>query len=226
MDGTANMMALTPVSLNSVAVIGVGCGDVAVGVGATLVEITCNRQDLVVHALVLTGGGTEQEIEEKNAFAVLCPWADIRLTVADLPAGRLRDQRRRVRELLAEFRRDCEPGIVFGPHGSDQSENHRLLAELIPAEFRERLILGYEILRPGSDMLNPSLCLPIPSETAHQKARLIAACYPSRAGRRWFDDEVFLGLMRVRGVQCHARYAEAFAVERAVLDSGTDYSVN
>ena len=35
-----------------------------------------------------------------------------------------------------------------------------------------------------------------------------------------------LGLMRVRGAQCRARYAEAFTVEKSVLDSGSDYSVN
>ena len=32
--------------------------------------------------------------------------------------------------------------------------------------------------------------------------------------------------MRVRGVQCRARYAEAFTAEEAVLDPGSDYSVN
>lgn len=29
-----------------------------------------------------------------------------------------------------------------------------------------------------------------------------------------------------RGAQCRARYAEAFTVEKSVLDSGSDYSVN
>jgi hypothetical protein len=33
------MMAPTPISLNSVAVIGAHCGDIAIGVGATLIEI-------------------------------------------------------------------------------------------------------------------------------------------------------------------------------------------
>jgi hypothetical protein len=77
-----------------------------------------------------------------------------------------------------------------------------------------------------SDSSNPTLYLPIPTETAHQKARLLAECYPSQSGRGWFDDEVFLGLMRVRGVQCRARYAEAFTVEKALLDTETNYSVN
>ena len=220
------MLALTPVDLNSVAVVGASCGDIAVGAGATLMEIASDKPDLVVHALVLTGAGTEREVEEKNAFITLCPSADVRLTVADLPAGEIRDHRRQVRQLLSDFRRDCEPDIVFGPHSSDRDEEHRFLAELIPTEFRDHLVLGYEVLQADSDLLNPSLYLPIPTETAHQKARLVTQCYPSQSRRLWFDDEAFVGLMRVRGVQCKARYAEAFAVEKAMSDFGSDYSVN
>ena len=62
-------------------------------------------------------------------------------------------------------------------------------------------------------------------EAAQQKTRLLAECYPSQSGRGWFDDEAFLGLMRVRGVQCRARYAEGFTIEKAVLDPDR-YSVN
>jgi hypothetical protein len=56
--------------------------------------------------------------------------------------------------------------------------------------------------------------------------RRLSQCYPSQSRRLWFDDEAFVGLMRVRGVQCKARYAEAFAVGNAVSDFGSDYSVN
>jgi len=133
------MMALTPINLRSVAVIAASCDDIAIGAGATLIEIARGKPDLVVHALVLTGGGTEREVE-------------------DLPT--------------------------------------------------------------------PSLYLPIPTDTAHEKTRLLAQCYPSQSGRGWSDDDAILGLMRVRGAQCRARYAEAFTVEKSVLDSGSDYSVN
>jgi hypothetical protein len=44
------MLALTPADLNSVAVIGASCGDIAVGVGATLMEIAGDKPGLVVHA--------------------------------------------------------------------------------------------------------------------------------------------------------------------------------
>jgi hypothetical protein len=220
------MMALTPVSLSSVAVIAARCDDIATGLGATLIEIARDKPDLVVHALVLTGGGTEREVEEKNAFAALCPSTDVRLTVADLPSGQLAGHGEQVRKLVAGLRQDCQPDMVFGPHGDDRDHDRKFLSELIPTEFREHLILGYELLAAESDLPNPSLYLPIPADTAHEKMRLLAQCYPSRSGRGSSDDLALLGLMRVRGVQCRSRYAEAFTIEQAVLDSASEYSVN
>ena len=155
------MMALTPVSLNSVAVIGAHCDDIAIGAGATLIEIVRDNPDLVVHALVLTGGGTDREVEEKNAFATICPSADVRLTVADLPTAGFQTTGNG-ETTLAEFRRDCEPDMVFGPQRSDYHQDHRLVAELSPTEFCDHLVLGYEILKWESDMSNPTLYLPIP----------------------------------------------------------------
>jgi LmbE family N-acetylglucosaminyl deacetylase len=220
------MMSLTPVSLNSVAVIGAHCDDIVLGAGATLIEIARDKPNLVIHVLVLTGGGTTRELEEKNAFAALCPTADVRLTVADLPDGRLPDHWGMVKQQLADFRRTCEPDMVLGPQRADYHQDHRLLAELIPTEFRDHLVLGYEILKWESDLPNPTLYLPVSDDAAQHKTRLLAECYPSQAGRGWFDDEAFLGLMRVRGVQCRSRYAEGFTIEKAVLDPESDFSVN
>lgn len=218
------MLELTPVNLATIAVIGAGCGDIALGLGATLMAIAGDKPDLVVHALVLTGGGTDREIEEKNAFITLCPSADVRLTVADIPDGALGDHRHRIAQILDDFRRDCRPDMVFGPHSGDRDADRRVLADLIATGFSDDVVLGYEVLRPESDMVEPSLYLPIPTETAHEKARLVAQCYPSASRYRWFDDEAFVGLMRVRGVQCRARYAEAFSLEKPF--SRSEYSVN
>jgi LmbE family N-acetylglucosaminyl deacetylase len=214
------MITLNPGSLHAIAVIGAHCDDILIGAGATLMAIARHNPDVVVHALVLTGGGTEREIEEKNAFAAICPSVDVRLTVIDLPDGRLPGRWGAVKHHLAELRRDCQPDLVFGPQRRDSHQDHRLLADLIPTEFRDHLILGYEILKWESDLPNPSLYQSVSEEDAHRKARLLARCYPSQAGRDWFDDEAFLGLMRVRGAQCHVRYAEAFVVEKAVLGVG------
>ena len=80
--------------------------------------------------------------------------------------------------------------------------------------------MGYEILKWESDLPNPTVYQPIQPATAVRKAALLHECYRSQIGRDWFDHEAFLGLMRLRGVQCHNRYAEAFVMEKTVIDFG------
>jgi hypothetical protein len=54
-------------------------------------------------------------------------------------------------------------------------------------------------------------------EVARRKVELLHACYPSQKHHDWWDDEVFLGLARLRGMESRSRYAEAFSCTKAVL---------
>ncbi|ULE32410.1 PIG-L deacetylase family protein [Mycobacterium sp. IDR2000157661] len=214
------MIRLILQRLDAVAVIGAHCDDIAIGAGATLSAITETHPDVVVHALVLTGGGSDREIEEKGALTALCGRATLNMTVADLPDGGLPGQWPAVKRLLAEFRRRCAPDLVFAPQRADCHQDHRLIAELVPTEFRDHLTLGYEVLKWESDLPKSALYQPLSPTAAQRKAALIAECYPSQAAHDWFDEESFLALMRVRGVQCRSPYAEAFVCEKASLGLG------
>jgi hypothetical protein len=115
---------------------------------------------------------------------------------------------------------------VIGPQRGDSHQDHRLLAELIPTEFRDHLILGYEILKWETDLPTPTVYMPVQRATAVLKSTLIQQCYQSQIGRHWFDKEAFLGLMRLRGVQCQQRYAEAFVAEKAIVHFGVTPPTN
>lgn len=212
--------------LRSVAVIGAHCNDVAIGAGATLLQISRQQSGTAVFGLVLTGGGTIREIEERDALAAMCSSHDIRLTVADLPFGKLRRHRDRVEEILAEFHGSCEPDLIFAPQRDDYQEDHGSVAAVVSAEFRDGLVLGYEVLKCESDFPTPNLYLPVPAEVARRKMELLRQCYPSQRGSDYFDDETLLGLMRVRGVQCRSRYAEGFVLEKAAVTVDPLYSPN
>lgn len=127
---------------------------------------------------------------------------------------------------LARFRRRCDPDLVLGPHRGDCHQDRRLIAELVPTEFRAHLLLGYEILKWQSDLLNPTLYVEIPDDAAYRKTKVLTQCHVSQSDRDCFDDEVLPGLMRVRGVQCRTRCAEAFAGEKAVVGPFGPHSLN
>ena len=214
------MIELLTGGLNEIAVFGAHCDDIAIGMGGTLIALSRSSSGLRVRALVLSGAGTEREAEEVEALSAFCPGADVAVTVLDIPDGRAPAQWERIKNHLNEFRRSRSPEVVFGPHRGDAHQDHRLLAELLPTEFRDHLLLGYEILKWEADTPRPTIYHPLETEVAEQKARLLLKHYSSQTSRDWFDEQAFIGLSRLRGVQCRRAHAEAFIVEKAIFRFG------
>ena len=209
------MIGLSPARIDEIAVIGAHCDDIAIGMGATLLTMARTRPGLRVHAFVASGAGTVRENEERTALAAFAPGADLEITVAAVPDGRAPAHWNTVKDALAGFARSCRPDVVFAPHRRDAHQDHRLLAELVPTEFRDHLILGYEIVKWETDTPQPTVFQPIAASVVAEKADLLASSYPSQAGHNWFTDETFDSLARLRGVQCRVTHAEAFVLEKA-----------
>ena len=211
------MIRLSTGALSEIAVVGAHCDDIAIGMGGTLLGLSTSNPGLRVRGLVLSGHGTEREAEEVDALTAFCPDADVDVKVLDIPDGRAPAQWDRIKNELSDFRRSCNAEVVFGPQRDDAHQDHRLLAELLPTEFRDHLIFGYEILKWETDTPCPTFLNPLDSHVAEEKARLLLKHYPSQAGRDWFDEQAFLGLSRLRGVQCRSSHAEGFIVGKAII---------
>jgi LmbE family N-acetylglucosaminyl deacetylase len=212
------MRSLRPDVLDRVALLGAHCDDLAIGAGGTLLALCQSRPGLQIDALVLTGGGTPREVEENAALQAFCPGADLKVTVLDLPDGRVPAHWERVKVAVEELRARTDPDVVFAPHVGDAHQDHRALAELVPTAFRDHLVLGYEIVKWDGDLGAPTVYQSLPDGVAEAKVEGLLRHYPSQRGRDWFDAETFLGLARVRGVQCRARYAEAFYLDKLLVD--------
>ncbi len=211
------MIELSTGHLTEIAVLGAHCDDIAIGLGGTLLTLAKTHPDLRVHALVLSGADTPREDEEHRALAAFCGECPLEVTVCDIPDGHAPAYWESIKNALGAFRRTCAPQVVFGPHRHDAHQDHRLLAELIPTEFRDQLILGYEIAKWETDTPTPTMFHPLESAVAEEKSRLLHEHYRSQVSHDWFDREAFLGLSRLRGLQCRARHAEAFVVEKSTL---------
>lgn len=211
------MIGLNTGSITEIAVVAAHCDDIAIGMGGTLLTLAKTCPGLRVHALVLSGAGGPRETEERAALSAFCPGADIVLTVRDIPDGRAPAHWDRIKNELNAFRQGCNPDLVFGPHRRDAHQDHRTLAELMPTEFRDHLMLGYEILKWETDTPTPTVFHPLSSDIVKEKVRLLYAHYLSQVGHDWFDDTAFLGLARLRGVQCRSHHAEAFVMEKAMI---------
>ncbi|MFF0147266.1 LmbE family N-acetylglucosaminyl deacetylase [Amycolatopsis sulphurea] len=216
------MTGFRPAGLAKLAILGAHCDDLAIGAGGTLLTICRSRPGIEIEALVLSGGGTEREDEERAALAAFCPGARLSVTVLKLRDGRFPAQWEEAKEAVEALRTRIEPDLVIGPQAEDAHQDHRALAKLIPTVFRGPPALGYEIVKWDGDLGKPSVYQRLSPENAELKVALLHEHYPSQRHRPWYDREAFLGLARLRGIECQARYAEAFHTGKLTLDLAGD----
>ncbi len=200
----------------SVLAIGAHPDDIEIGAGGTALSLAGSHAGLVVHYVVLTGSA-ERHNEARDAARSFFPGADVTVVLHDLPDGRLPVAWGQVKEVIEDLATACTPDVIFAPSELDAHQDHRLIGEIIPTVFRDQLCLSYEIPKWDGDLGRPTMYWPLSVEQARRKAELLRKCFPSQQGRDWWDDEVFLGLARLRGMECRAPYAEAFSCSKAVL---------
>jgi LmbE family N-acetylglucosaminyl deacetylase len=211
-------LRLTRPASGSLSVLAVGAhpDDIEIGAGATLLSLAASQPGLRAHYVVLTGSA-DRQAEAKCAAGAFLPDAELTTELHDLPEGTLPSAWARVKAVMEEIAGSCEPDLVIAPSRHDAHQDHRVIAEIVPTVFRDHLYLAYEIPKWDGDLGRPSVYFPLSAELARRKVELLHTCFPSQRGRDWWDDEVFLGLARLRGMECHAPYAEAFYCAKSVF---------
>jgi len=188
--------------------------DIEIGCGGTLLRLA-ERADLTVTAAVLTG--TQDRVAESvGALSELVP--GVKTHFASLPDGRLPTHWEEAKEHLEDLARHCRPQVVLTHRVDDAHQDHRTLGVMVKTVWRDALVLHYEIPKWDGDMSAPSHYIGLTREQAHRKVELLNRHFPSQHPHDWWDDEVFLGLMRLRGMECRQPYAEAFHVSKALIE--------
>ncbi len=200
----------------SLLTIGAHPDDIEIGAGGTLLTLAESQPGVHVRYVVMTGTA-DRHLEARNAANAFLPGADVAVELHDLPEGRLPAVWSRVKEILEQVARSCSPDIVIAPPRDDAHQDHRTIGEIVPTVFRDQLCLAYEIPKWDGDLGRPSMYFPLLATVAQRKVELLHKVFPSQRARDWWDDEVFLGLARLRGMECRARYAEAFSCMKSLI---------
>lgn len=190
--------------------------DIEIGCGGTLLRLA-GRPMTSVSSLVLSGSGIRRS-EALTAGDAFFPGA--RTTVLSMQDGRMPAQWPDIKESMEQFATTVRPDLILAPRPDDSHQDHRLLGKLVSTVWRDTLTLHYEIPKWDADLPVPTHYVGLDREVAHRKVELLNQVFPSQHARDWWDDELFLGLMRVRGVECRNPYAEAFVCSKLEIGIG------
>ena len=200
-----------PSGLRRVLAIGCHADDIEIGCGATLLTLVRSHPEVQVTWVVLAATGGRAEEARRGAAAFLGEDGRHEVRVHEFRDAYLPYGATAVKEAF-EALKDVGPDLVLTHTSDDRHQDHRLAHDLTWNTFRNHLILEYEVPKYDGDLGRPNVFVPVSEELAREKTALLESTFGSQRGKDWFDETVFLGLMRIRGVEIRSPtgYAEAF----------------
>jgi LmbE family N-acetylglucosaminyl deacetylase len=211
-----------PRPLTRVLVLGSHSDDIEIGCGATLLAMTRANPRLKVTWVVFAA--TDQRADEARASAkrFLESAESSEIVVHGFRDGFLPYVGGEVKDIFESLKADLDPDLVLTHARFDLHQDHRLVCELTWNTFRDHLILEYEVPKYDGDLGTPNLFVPVSRELSEEKARLVIDTFRTQADKHWFQAEVLLGLMRLRGMEARSPsgYAEAFTCRKLLLGIG------
>jgi LmbE family N-acetylglucosaminyl deacetylase len=196
--------------------------DIEIGCGATILRLREQIPDCHWNWVILSGNELRHEEARLGAERFLGKNAEVNLSLQSFRDGYLPYEAAQIKDFFESLKSEIQPDLIFTHFSQDKHQDHRLVSDLTWNTWRNQLILEYEIPKFDGDLGQPQAFFSFDRETAEQKARTILETFASQRGKEWFDSEVLLSLMRLRGVECNApkRYAEAFYARKWIWTAG------
>jgi len=203
----------------SVLCLGAHSDDIEIGAGGTLLGWLAQGVRLDVHWCVLSGAGERRQEASASACDFLASAEDRKIEVMNFRDGFFPEQGDQIKVWFEALKDRVDPDVILSHRLDDAHQDHRQVARLVWNTFRNHLILEYEIPKWDGDMGRPNVYIPVPEPVIRRKVDLLMAHFGSQRSKQWFDAETFLGLARIRGMECraHDRYAEAFIARKLSL---------
>jgi LmbE family N-acetylglucosaminyl deacetylase len=199
--------------------LGAHSDDIEIGCGGTILRLIDDYPETRIHWVVFSALGVRKNEAERGAELFAGSEHIEALHLHEFADGFMPYHGERVKRIFEELKNLVSPDLIFTHRRDDAHQDHRLLSELTWNTFRNHLLLEYEIPKYDGDMGAPSVFAPFSETICERKIEHLLKTFQSQRSKHWFDRSVFLGLMRLRGMECNSAsgYAEAFYARKLLI---------
>jgi len=205
--------------LTQILCLGAHCDDIEIGCSGTVLKLIEAHPEASVTWVVM--GSTEARAQEalESAHALLATVRKKNIVIKAFQDGFFPYHGGQIKACFEELKREVAPDVIFTHQRHDLHQDHRLMSELTWNTFRDHLVLEYEIPKYDGDLGAPNLFVPLDEDVCRRKIANILGSFRSQADKRWFTEDLFRAILRLRGMESNAPsgHAEAFYCRKAVL---------
>lgn len=205
-------------SLRKVLCLGAHSDDIEIGCGGTILKILGSNPDLSVSWVVFSSDSARAEEARRSADRFLKGAGSKEIILQEFRESFFPYDGGPIKEFFESLKR-ISPDLICTHYRNDLHQDHRLISDLTWNTFRDHLILEYEVPKYDGDLGTPNMYVTLDEATTRRKTRIILDCFPSQRDKRWFTEDAFLAMMRLRGIESNSpsRYAEGFYCRKLVL---------
>jgi LmbE family N-acetylglucosaminyl deacetylase len=196
--------------------LGAHSDDIEIGCGGTLLTLGQRYPKLEIQWVVFSGEGARTREARQSAQRFLKSFAASKIVVKNFKGSFFPYQGAAIKSYFEELK-SFEPDLVFTHYRNDRHQDHRVLSDFAWNTFRNHAILEYEIPKYDGDLGIPNVFVPLDDKVVRAKTELVCKAFQTQRNKHWFSEDTFLSLMRLRGIECAAKYAEAFHGRKIVV---------
>jgi len=199
--------------------LGAHSDDLEIGCGGTILKLTTGEIPLDVTWIVFSANEERRREATESADVFLGRAVKKEVLVNDYRDGFFPYIGGAIKEYFEALKTRMSPDLIFTHYRQDLHQDHRVISELTWNTFRNHFILEYEIPKYDGDMGSPNAFVQLDESTSRRKIETILASFQTQEHRHWFSEDLFLSLLRLRGMECNSPsgYAEAFYCRKMVL---------
>jgi LmbE family N-acetylglucosaminyl deacetylase len=199
--------------------LGAHADDIEIGCGGTILRLARAFPELEAHWVVLSGTSARAGEARASAEAFLDGVAERRIVVRDFRDGYFPYLGGAVKDVFEQLKGEMEPDLILTHHRHDLHQDHRHVCELTWNTFRDHLILEYEVPKYDGDFGSPNFFVHLDRETCDRKVSILMEHFATQLDRRWFTDDLFRSVLRLRGMESNAPegMAEAFYCRKLAI---------
>ena len=200
--------------------LGAHADDIEIGCGGLILSLIERHKDVEVDWVVFSAPAERGREARRSASLFLKGARRKRVLVKRFRDGFFPYEGARIKTAFEGLKREINPDIVLTHYRDDRHQDHRVLSDLAWNTFRDHLILEYEIPKFDGDLGGPNCFVQLDQPTCARKIKYLMEAFGSQRDKHWFSADTFMGLMRLRGLECRSQdgYAEAFYARKSVLE--------
>ena len=199
--------------------IGAHCDDIEIGCGGAVLRLAKQYPEANFRWIVFSSN-EQRALEASRSHAFfLKDVARKSLVIKNYRNGYFPYCGDLIKDYFEELKETVRPDVIFTHYMGDYHQDHRTLSELTRNTFRDHFILEYEIPKYDGGLASPHIFFPLHESEYQRKVEILLECFSSQAAKHWFARETFLGIMKLRGIECNSPsgYAEGFFCRKAII---------